>query len=116
MGWGAGGAGLVGFVALLRSRLSRDRTARTMDRIEESFVQLLIKERDAARAEAAVDRVARHGAFEAIARLTAQNAYQASEIARLSLEFSTLRRRIARMYPETREFFSTDPMPLNEPV
>ena len=72
--WSAAGLGLAGSAALLRRRLSRDRTAISKDKVEMTFVEQLVKERDSALAEWRSAILARQADSEAIARLTAQNA------------------------------------------
>jgi len=98
----------VGGVALLRRRLSRDRTEMTKDRAESAFITQLLKERDAAVTLARDAWRDRQTDVESIARLQAQNAYQQSEIERLKAEFGSLKRLIARLYPETRVFLESD--------
>lgn len=113
--WGGGAAGLVGTVALLRRRLSRDSTEMTKDRAESTIVELLLKERDEAIADARDAWAARAANTEAIARLTAQNAHQAMEIQRLTREMATFRRMLGRLYPDTRQFLGTDFAPMQDP-
>ncbi len=112
--WGAGGVGLIGSAALLRRRLSRDRTEIVKDRVEGSFVQQLVAERDSALAEWRTAVMARQADTQAIARLTTQNEHQAQEIFRLQAEFSTFKRMLARLYPEVRAFLGSDFPPLIE--
>ena len=114
-GWSAAGLGLAGSAALLRRRLSRDRTAMTKDKVEMTFVDQLVKERDSALAEWRMAILARQADSEAIARLSAQNAHQAGEISRLQLEFATFKRMLARLYPEARQFLGSDYPPLGKP-
>ncbi len=115
-GWGAAGVGLVGSAALLRRRLSRDRTEMTKDRVESKFVERLIDDRDAAIAEAREASHARQIATEAIARLTAQNEHQAGEISRLRVEFAAFKRMMLRMYPEALQFVGSDFQHLERPT
>ena len=114
-GWGAGIVALVSSGALLRRKLSRDHVELTKDRAESAIVNLLLKERDegqvAVRDAQANMREAwkeRHADAEAIARLTAENAYQAAEIARLSAEMESFKRVLARLYPDTRQFLDSN--------
>lgn len=104
--------GLGSGVALLRRRLSRDKTEMTKDRTENSFVELLLEERDRALASAREAWKGAQFSSEAIARLTEQNAHQAREIERLTREMDRLKRTVMRMYPETRDFLASDSPPL----
>jgi Spy/CpxP family protein refolding chaperone len=116
-GWsaaGAAGVGLAGSAALLRRRLSRDKTEIVKDRAADRILKTAMAERDEARAEARAIWIARAEDSAAIARLTAQNEHQAAEIARLELEFESYKRMLARLSPESRQFLGTDfaPPPL----
>ncbi|HWH83455.1 MAG TPA: hypothetical protein VNU71_14585 [Burkholderiaceae bacterium] len=108
VGSSVAGAGLVGSFALLRRRLSRDRTEMIKDRAEGNIIEMTIAERNEARAEARTAWMAHQAATEAVARLTAQNEAQGREIARLTTEFDAFKRLLARMYPETRKFLVSD--------
>jgi hypothetical protein len=107
-GWTAAGIGLAGSAALLRRRLSRDRTEMTKDRAESNLVELLLRERDEAQKIAREAQSARHAAAEAVARLMAKTESQAAEIARLQREFTAFKRMLARVYPDTRLFLGSD--------
>jgi len=100
--------GAAGGVALLRRRLSRDRTEMTKDRVEGEFVQLLLKERDEALERAQEAWRVRQVDVESIARLTSQNAFQQGEIERLKSEMTSLKRTVTRLYPTTRNFLESD--------
>jgi len=111
IGWTAAATAAVttvGGVALLRRRLSRDRTEMTKDRVESVFITQLLKERDEAVGMAREAWRDRQVDVESIARLQSQNAYQQAEIERLKSEFGSLKRLIARLYPETRVFLESD--------
>lgn len=111
VGWTAAATaaiGAAGGAALLRRRLSRDRTEMTKDRVESEFFTLLLKERDEALASAREAWRVRQVDAESIARLTSQNLYQQQEIERLKVEFSAFKRLIARLYPSTRSFLESD--------
>jgi hypothetical protein len=110
-----GSIGAAGGAALLRRRLSRDRTEMTKDRVESQFVVLLLKERDDAMENAgkAWDNAReawrmRQVDAESIARLTSQNQFQQQEIERLKTDFAAFKRLIARLYPATRNFLESD--------
>lgn len=100
--------GAAGGVALLRRRLSRDKTEMTKDRVEGEFVQLLLKERDEALERARDAWRVRQVDVESIARLTSQNAFQQGEIERLKAEMTALKRTVTRLYPTTRNFLESD--------
>ena len=102
------GIGVLGGAALLRRRLSRDKTEMTKDRIESQFVTLLLRERDEALASAREAWRVRQVDVESIARLMSQNNYQQAEIERLKAEFASFKRLIARLYPATRAFLESD--------
>lgn len=87
--------------ALLRRRLSRDRTEIAKDKVESRFVDRLLEEHDTRRKDA-----------EAIARLTAENRHQAHEILRLQQEFAAFRRLIFRRSPELARLYASDFAPL----
>lgn len=109
-GWTAAATaavGAAGGAALLRRRLSRDRTEMTKDRVESEFVVLLLKERDEAIDNAREAWRVRQVDAESIARLTSQNNYQQGEIERLKTEFATFKRLVARLYPTTRPFLES---------
>ena len=108
---GAAGVGVAGSVALLRRRLSRDKSEMVKDRAEDQILQTALVERDEARAETRAIWLARADDVAACARLTAQNEHQAAEIARLELEFSAQKRMLARLFPEARQFLGTDFLP-----
>lgn len=105
---GAAGIGVATSVAALRRRMSTDRTQRVSDKVESEFVELLLKERDKALADAREAWRVRQIDAEAIARLTSQNVYQQEEITRLMEEFATFKRRIGRLYPPSRRFLDSD--------
>lgn len=86
----------------------------TKDRTESKFVELLLAERDEALDEARDAMRARHADAEAIARLSAQNEHQAREIARLTADFASFKRMMIRVYPEMRQFLSSDFAPLQD--
>jgi hypothetical protein len=98
----------VGGVAVMRRRLSRDRTEITKDRVESEFLKVLLKERDEALANAREAWQARHVDAESIARLTAQNVYQQAEIERLKHDFAAFKRLIARLSPSLRAFMESE--------
>jgi hypothetical protein len=100
--------GAAGGAAVLRRKLSRDRTEMTKDRVESQFVQLLLQERDEALESAREAWRVRQVDAESIARLTSQNLYQQQEIERLKAEFAGFKRLVARMYPATRQFLESD--------
>jgi hypothetical protein len=102
--WGAGIVALATSAAVLARRLSKDRTEITKDAAEASFVSQLLKERDAAIASAREAWKERYQDSNTIARLKAENEYQARELARLSDDFAAFKRLLGRMYPETRPF------------
>lgn len=104
---GAGALGLVGSAALVRRRLSRDRTEIVKDRVEGDYVERLLKDRDAALLEAREAWRVRQVDVESIARLTSQNLYQAQEIARLGVEMAAFKRLLIRLYPDTRELLDS---------
>jgi nitrate reductase gamma subunit len=103
-GVAAGLASLVGAATLLRRRLSRDRVELTKDRAEGTFVELLLRERDTAIAEAREATQARQDDAAAIARLTAQNESQARDLVRLGAELAALKRLIKRLHPEAGQY------------
>lgn len=105
---GAGIASLVGAGALLRRRLSRDRTERTKDHVESTWISQLLTERDEALDEARLATAARQADATAIARLTAQNESQARDIARLQREFAAFKRMVSRVFPNTRDFLGSE--------
>jgi molecular chaperone GrpE (heat shock protein) len=107
-GWSAAVLTAVGGGALLRRRLSRDRTEITKDRVESEFLVLLLKERDQAFASAREAWRQREEDAQSIARLTSQTAFQQAEIDRLHAEFQRFKRMIARLYPTTRPFLESD--------
>lgn len=107
-GVGAAGIGLAGSAALLRRRLSRDKTEMVKDRAESTIVELLLKERDQARDEAQTALKTHHDDAQTIARLTVDSTYQSAEIARLVIEFAAYKRLMVRMYPETRTFIVSE--------
>jgi hypothetical protein len=116
--WGGGIVAGVTALAVLARRLSHDRIVLAKDRVESSFVALLLKERDAAIRDAHDAWEERHADTQAIARLSVENEYQAKEIARLTTEFAAFKRVLIRLYPQTREFLesefgTTGPMPLD---
>lgn len=115
VGWTAAATAVIGAAggaALLRRRLSRDKTEMTKDRVESEFFTLLLKERDEALANAREAWRVRQVDAESIARLTSQNIYQQQEIERLKQEFASFRRLIARLFPATRAFLESDfPIP-----
>lgn len=111
-GWGAAGIGLAGSVALLRRRLSRDKTEMVKDRVESGFVELLLKERDAANADwRDAWRVRQHDT-EVIARLTSQNEHLIAEITRLRDEIGSFKRLVLRLHPDMRAFLVSSYPPL----
>lgn len=112
--WGAAVVALAGSAALLRRRLSRDRTAIAKDTVEATFVERLLQERDAAQADARAAWQARQADAETIARLTSLTTSQAKEISRMAENFAAFQRKIGRLYPATREFLDTDWVPLKE--
>ena len=110
-GWTAAATaaiGAVGGAAMLRRKLSRDRTEMTKDRVESEFVTLLLRERDEAIASAREAWRVRQADAESIARLASQNTFQQQEIERLKGEFAAFKRLIARLYPNTRSFLESD--------
>lgn len=115
--WGAAAVAFIGSAALLRRRLSKDRTEIAKDTAEANFVQRLLIERDAAQADAREAWRARQVDAETIARLVSQSAGQAKDIKRMIETFAAFQRKIGRMYPETREFLDTDwhPLPKEKP-
>lgn len=103
-GWGAAVVGLAGSLALLRRRLSRDKAEMVKDRVESRYVELLLKERDAANADwRDAWRVRQHDT-EVIARLTSQNEHLIAEIARLRDEIGSFKRLVLRLHPDMRAF------------
>ena len=114
LGAGAGGAGLLSVALMLRRRWSRDSTEITKDRAEAQIILTAMAERDEARADARAAWLAHQADAEAIARLSAQNEHQAREIARLTTEFASFKRMLARIYPETRQFLVSDFQPMQE--
>jgi len=125
-GWAVATLGIGGAGLAVRSRMSRDSTQRRKDRVESEFVGLLLKERDGAREEARLAREERQRELdrlkderkrdaELVARLRADNAHQEAEIQRLIREMDSFRRRVARMFPETREFVQTNVADLSPP-
>lgn len=100
--WGAAAAAGIGTAALLRRRLSRDRTEVAKDRAETSLVELLLKERDQAIRHWHTATFARQNDSEVIARLTARNE-------QLERELRSIRRLVSRLHPESLRFLSTDP-------
>lgn len=110
----AGVGGLVAAATVLRRRLSRDATEMTKDRAESRFVEVLLRERDEAIAEAREAMRARQANVEDIARLTAENAHQEREIARLTTEFAALKKMLMRVVPETRRYLSSTFDPLHD--
>ena len=104
--------GLGGGAAFLRRRLSRDSTEMTKDRTESKFVELLLADRDAAMASSREAWKTAQASAEAIARLVAENLHQTNEIHRLVDEFGAFKRMLIRLYPETRQFLSSDYPPL----
>lgn len=110
-GWTAAVLTAVGGVALMRRRLSRDRTEITKDRVESEFVELLLKERDQALATAREAWRQREVDAQSIARLTSQNTFQQAEIDRLLAEFERFKRVVVRLYPPTRTFLESDFQP-----
>lgn len=113
-GWGAAAVAFAGSAALLRRRLSRDRTEIAKDTVEATFVQRLLQERDTAQADARAAWQARQGDAEIIARLTSLATGQAAEISRMTKNFAAFQRKIGRLYPATREFLDTDWVPLKD--
>jgi hypothetical protein len=107
-GWSGAVLTAVGGAALLRRRLSRDRTEITKDRVENDFLVLLLKERDQAIAGSHEAWRQREVDAESIARLSSQNTFQQQEIDRLHADFEKFKRLIARLYPTTRNFFESD--------
>jgi hypothetical protein len=110
LGWTAAATAVIGAAggaAVLRRRLSRDKTEMTKDRVESQFVTLLLRERDEALASAQEAWRVRQVDAESIARLTSQNLYQQQEIERLKAEFTAFKRLIARLYPATRAFLES---------
>ena len=105
--------GLGGGAAFLRRRLSRDSTEMTKDRTESKFVELLLADRDAAMASSREAWKTAQASAEAIARLVAENLHQTNEIHRLVDEFGAFKRMLIRLYPETRQFLSSDYPPLS---
>lgn len=110
-GWGAAVLTAVGGGALLRRRLSRDRTEITKDRVENDFLVVLLKERDQALADAREVLREREADAESIARLNMQNQFQQREIDRLQSEFERFKKLIGRLYPTTRVFLESDFQP-----
>ena len=110
-GWGAAVLTAVGGGALLRRRLSRDRTEMTRDHVESEFLLLLLKERDQALASAREAWRQREEDAQSIARLSSQTAFQQAEIDRLHAEFDHFKRTIVRLYPTTRQFLESDFQP-----
>ena len=110
-GWSAALITAVGGGALLRRRLSRDRTEITKDRVENDLLVVLLKERDQALSAAREVLRQREGDAESIARLTIQSQFQQREIERLQVEFESFKRRLARLYPSTRIFLESDFQP-----
>lgn len=111
VGWTAAATAVIGAAggaAVLRRRLSRDKTEMTKDRVESEFVVLLLKERDEALASAREAWRVRQVDAESIARLQSQNLFQEQEIQRLKQEFGAFKRLIARLYPATRAFLESD--------
>lgn len=107
-GWTGAVLTAVGGAALLRRRLSRDRTEITKDQVENDYLVRLLQERDDALANAQAAWRAHEADAESIARLTSQNTFQQLEIDRLHLEFDQFKRVIARLYPATRQFLESD--------
>lgn len=112
--WGAAAVALVGSAALLRRRLSRDRTEIAKDTAETSFVERLLLDRDSARADAREAWQAHQADVETIARLITQTDGQAKEISRLIDNFAAFQRKIGRLYPITREFLDSNRVPIKE--
>lgn len=110
--WGAAGAGGIGTLALLRRRLSRDRTEVTKDAAEAEFVQLLLDERNRAITDGRAARAAHEENVRLIARLTAQNEYLSREVVRQREELGAFRRMVLRLAPETLRFLQSDRQPL----
>jgi hypothetical protein len=98
----------VGGLAVMRRRLSRDRTEMTKDRVESDFFKVLLKERDEALAQAREAWLARRVDAESIAKLTAQNSYQQAEIERLKHDFAAFKRLIVRLSPSLRPFMESE--------
>jgi len=125
-GWAVATLGIGGAGLAVRSRMSRDSTQRRKDRAESEFVGLLLKERDGAREEARLAREERQRELdrmnnerkrdaEQMARLRAEHVYMEEEIKRLNRESDSFRRRVARMFPETREFVHSNVADLSPP-
>ena len=107
-GWIAAAFAAMGSFALLRRRLSKDKTELAKDQAERTFIALMLAERDQAIAEKHEAWRVRQVDVESIARLTSQNLYQQEEIERLVREFATFKGLIARLYPDTRRFLESD--------
>lgn len=99
-----GGVALVGALAVLARRLSRDRNELTKDRVELDYLAQLLKERDEALRAARDALRERYDDSKIVARLTVENEFQAKELARLAEDFEHFKRLLARMYPQTRRF------------
>lgn len=106
----AGGAGLM----LLR-RASRARPELAKDAAERDFVQLLLKERDAALQAAEAARQALQTYAEALGVLKAENAALSRDVQRLREDFSKFQRKLLRVYPEVRGYLDSNVIPWEDP-
>lgn len=109
---GAAGVGLAGSVAVLRRRLSHDKAEMVKERVESGYVDLLLKERDAANADWRDAWRVRQQDTEVIARLAAQNAHLTAEISRLREEIASFKRLVLRLHPDMRMFLASSYPPL----
>lgn len=110
----AGVVGLGASVALLRRRLSRDKAEMVKDRVESGYVELLLKERDAANADWRDAWRVRQKDTEVIARLAAQNEHLTAEISRLREEIGSFKRLVLRLHPDMRAFLVSSYPPLTD--
>lgn len=113
--WSTAIAAAVGGAALLRRRWARDGTEISKDKAESRFLDRALDERDEALRMIREVLAARQVDAALIATLREQLQAREREGQRLQMEFDAFKRRVLRMYPETRQFVESAFAPLDGP-
>lgn len=106
----AGAAG--GAVGVLRRRWSSDGAAVSRDKVESRFLGQAMDERDEALRIIRETQAQRAAELELVATLRAHIRFLESAAARHAMEFDAFKRRVVRLYPETRQFVDSSLAPL----
>lgn len=112
--WGSSIAAGVAATMLAVRRYSSTHTALANDSTERDMLKLLMRERDDAHHELADAVAARQLCAASLARMTAEKEALQADVHVLNDNFGAWQRKIARLYPQTRQFMDSAVMPFQE--